>query len=156
MSSNHPSTPIHVTVSGAVFRYHSGHAEVLLVDHLGYQMNVFPGGHVDDADASAASAVVRELHEETGLLVRLVDDEPWQTAIYASAPRPGSPGHQHVDLLYVGVVDGDQAIVHQPDEVAGARWVALDALPSLRCRSEVPATALMAWRFVEDFARLAA
>ncbi|MEU0156494.1 NUDIX domain-containing protein [Micromonospora fulviviridis] len=55
---------MHVTVGALLVR---GGTEVLLVDHLAYEMPLQPGGHLEPADSTLISAAVRELVEETGV-----------------------------------------------------------------------------------------
>ncbi|MGD8201507.1 NUDIX hydrolase [Ornithinimicrobium sp. W1679] len=101
----------HFTV--AVFVVHAGH--VLLHPHRKVGLWLPPGGHVEPHELPD-DAALRETREETGLQVRLVGSP----GIDHDAPgsprqlvRPEgiqvediSPGHQHIDLVYVAEVVG--------------------------------------------------
>ncbi|KAM0332194.1 hypothetical protein ACHAQA_002469 [Verticillium albo-atrum] len=75
--ANHamPSSIDKITVGAAIVRTgKTGRSEILLLKraaHETYYPGVFeiPGGKVDDSDASIRDAVVREVHEETGLAI---------------------------------------------------------------------------------------
>ena len=73
-----PSPINKITVGAAIFRTSkNGRSEILLLKRAAYETyypGVFeiPGGKVDDSDTSIRSAVVREVHEETGLAITKV------------------------------------------------------------------------------------
>lgn len=93
---------------------------VLLVRHTYRPGWHLPGGGVDAAEAPEA-AVVRELHEETGIRV---DERPQLLAVYLSK-------HQGVDdypLLYL-VTRFRIEPCRANAEIAELAWFALDALP---------------------------
>jgi 8-oxo-dGTP pyrophosphatase MutT (NUDIX family) len=84
-------------------------AQVLLHRHALLGLWLPCGGHVEP-DELPDDAAVREVEEESGVRVRLVGDHP----IDAPGPRPLTrprgvqleaiaPGHEHVDLVYLGV-----------------------------------------------------
>ncbi len=85
-----------------------------------------PGGHVDPHELPDVAAL-REVEEEIGLRVALLDaGEPLGTVRRLAQPlcilqEPISPGHEHVDLIYVArVLEGE--LRHAPEEAHEARW----------------------------------
>ncbi|MGC5584866.1 NUDIX hydrolase [Ornithinimicrobium sp. W1665] len=148
----------HFTV--AVFVVHAGH--VLLHPHRKVGLWLPPGGHVEPHELPD-DAALRETREETGLQVRLVGSP----GIDHDAPgsprqlvRPEgiqvediSPGHQHIDLVYVAEVVGDG-----PRTAAGLpvldgdepemQWVDAEGLLARPVTDEVRAWARLALRLV--------
>lgn len=103
-----------------------------------------PGGHVEPGELPDEAAV-REVLEETGVAVELVGD----AAVTAPEPRQLtrprgvqleqiSPGHEHIDLVYLarpitpydGSIGGDEA---------GFGWYDLDGALGLRLTPELDA-----------------
>ncbi|MFD9061425.1 NUDIX domain-containing protein [Kitasatospora purpeofusca] len=83
-----------------------------------------PGGHVDIGETSRAAAV-RELHEETGVLVDAADLTP--IGVYDEPDR--DPRGRYVSVAYrVSVPAGTEA--RAGDDAASVQWIRLDCLPS--------------------------
>ena len=141
----------HFTASGAVF---SGD-HVLLVEHRKLGCWLYPGGHVD-TDEDPAQAVLREVHEETGILCEIIATprfthpaanvipSPWAICVQDVHDAKVGP-HQHIDMVYVlrPVVaesgnDRLPAVDPQLAEVARCSWVPLTKLPGLDMPSELP------------------
>lgn len=110
----------HATASAYVFGRFSAGWRLGLVKHPRLGRWMIPGGHVED-DESQAQALLREVEEESGLLVRLLEAPalplpagfshqrvapPWWIAEMA-VPADGRVGeqHVHVDHQYVAVAD---------------------------------------------------
>ncbi len=122
-----------------VYVVHDGATALHEHDTLG--MWLPPGGHVERDELPHVTAR-REVGEELGLDVDLVAPEGEITsATVASIPRPqhflledidvceGEVGHQHVDFVYYGRVDGRDitpAAGEQP--AADWEWFTADAL----------------------------
>jgi 8-oxo-dGTP pyrophosphatase MutT (NUDIX family) len=92
----------HLTV--AVFVVWEG--RILLHRHRKLNMWLPPGGHVEQ-DELPDEAAVREVLEETGLLVELVGEKREDVSDPIQLHRPAGvqleniePGHQHIDLIY--------------------------------------------------------
>ncbi len=81
----------------------------------------FPGGAIE-ADETPANALVRELREEVGLAVRPVR-EVWVWR------RPD--GRLELSWWLAEPVGSDDVLICDPLEVAEARWVTPDEVPSL-------------------------
>jgi 8-oxo-dGTP pyrophosphatase MutT (NUDIX family) len=94
----------HFTVSGFLVE----HGRTALHWHRKLQIWLPPGGHIDP-DEDMAQAVVREVHEETGIAAEIVPHvelpaftnlpqlPPPLAIIVADVPEPP---HQHVDMSY--------------------------------------------------------
>lgn len=104
----------------AVFVVHEG--AVLLHHHRTLGRWLPPGGHVD-ADELPDAAAIREVREEVGVSIGVIDaatsayrDVPRPPGVPARLPtpigiqledipgKPGNPAHQHVDLVYAATV----------------------------------------------------
>lgn len=82
---------------------------ILLHWHAKLAMWLPPGGHIE-SDELPDDAAVREVHEETGVFVRLVGERGLDIAAPRQLTRPEgiqvediAPGHQHIDLVYFAV-----------------------------------------------------
>lgn len=121
------SGPDHLTASCVVFDASFEHT--LLVFHRKGQFWVQPGGHVEDGDQSVVAAALRELREETGILV----DPPIAPLVYdldhhGLSSRFGACA-SHLDIGIAVVVDRGAALTVS-DESEDLRWWPVDALPA--------------------------
>ena len=124
----------HFTVSGFVSQ--SG-ATALHWHRLGLWLP--PGGHIE-ANEEPIEAVLREVHEETGIRVAVVPTSPrYAHEEPRQLPAPVSIGvydidepghaHQHIDLIYfTRPLAGEPLAL--PDDGNGWLWVSEDALRS--------------------------
>lgn len=87
---------------------------ILLHRHLKLGLILPPGGHVAPHELPDEAAV-REVHEESGVHVRLIsmEDSPALKDVRVLC-RPLAvlledieAGHQHIDLIYVGIAEDD-------------------------------------------------
>lgn len=150
-----PAPVRHLTASAVVF---DGSGRVLLVQHLGSGLWLYPGGHVDDGEEPAAAAV-RETFEETGLRVRPVGPAGFTHPAVVSHPVPFTViempvrdqrfgQHRHIDLVYVcEPVAGRGDLVAQPGEIGELGWVPVAEVADRVCPPELPAliTAAAHW-----------
>lgn len=126
---------------------------LLLHHHAKLQRWLPPGGHVEPAELPD-DAAVREVFEETGVVVELVGD----TAIDAPGPRqllrprgiqlePIRPGHEHIDLIYfarpVEPYDGQLPLAHEDPSLG---WYDAEAIARLDLDEEMRAWCRLALR----------
>jgi ADP-ribose pyrophosphatase YjhB (NUDIX family) len=116
-----------LTVSGFVLR---ADGRVLLVNHPKLGAWIYPGGHVEPHEVPDQS-LLREIKEETGLDVRLLDRRPLDLEDAAAdvsvlhrpylvlceyISDPIKP-HYHIDMIYLcAVVSGDLAFTAEVRE----------------------------------------
>lgn len=88
---------------------------VLLINHQKLQKWLPPGGHLEENE-TPIEGLYREVLEETGLQIEIIQDDPiWIEEWNASSmPRPyfcllekipaykDQPAHEHMDLVFVG------------------------------------------------------
>lgn len=114
----------HHTSSVFVFGRPTGGWRIGLIRHPRLHRMTLPGGHVEDEE-SQAEAALREVAEETGLMVTLVSppavpvpdgyrpvrvDPPWWIFEYQVPPDNHlGEAHVHIDHLYVALADGTRA-----------------------------------------------
>jgi 8-oxo-dGTP pyrophosphatase MutT (NUDIX family) len=111
-------------------------ARTLLHWHKRLQQWMPPGGHIE-LDEDPVQAVLREVQEETGLVVEVIPIQqtagfrypeqlpPPYTILIEDIPGPGEP-HKHIDMIYfcrllngaTGLLAADQTL----------RWVSKDEL----------------------------
>ncbi len=115
--------------------------ETLLHEHERLDMWLPPGGHIDRDELPHRTAI-REVKEETGLAVQLLQDAHGpRSPTSRPIPQPATilledinvhddgVGHQHIDFIYFGVTD-NRDIEPAPGETSAAawEWVSKDAL----------------------------
>ncbi|MER6364463.1 NUDIX hydrolase [Kitasatospora sp. NPDC001527] len=83
-----------------------------------------PGGHIDIGETSRTAAV-RELHEETGVLVNATD----LTLIGVYDEPDRDPRGRYVSVAYLVGVPAE-AEARAGDDAASVQWIRLDCLPS--------------------------
>ncbi len=110
--------------AATTFVVHQGRTLLLLHRKLGKWLP--PGGHIDPHELPDVAAL-REVEEETGLRVMLLDAGAPLGAIRRLAQplcillEDITPEHQHIDLIYVArVVEGE--LQPAPREWREARW----------------------------------
>jgi 8-oxo-dGTP pyrophosphatase MutT (NUDIX family) len=110
-----------------------------------------PGGHIEDNELPD-DAALREVLEETGVRVRLVGERglpikgPRQLVVPAGVQVEDIyPGHEHIDLVYFGVPDGDGLAAAEIDprlaESDQVAWYTAAELAVLGASDEIQAWA---------------
>lgn len=104
-----------VPAAGALpWRRRRGRLEVLLVHRPRYDDWAWSKGKLDDGEEWPVAAV-REVLEETGLLVRL--GRPLPPSTYRVLGRDGQPATKSTRYWAAEVIGGDGRLVHEIDEV---------------------------------------
>jgi 8-oxo-dGTP pyrophosphatase MutT (NUDIX family) len=115
----------HVTASAMVINLQRTHA--LLLHHAKLNRWLQPGGHIDDADASAAYGALREAQEESGLLqLSLADEKIFDVDIHAIPARGAEPAHLHYDVRYLVIANAMDIALS--DESLAFQWKPLNDL----------------------------
>lgn len=117
---------IFVTVDAVVFRKVDSGYEVLFIERKNEPYKgkwALPGGFVDEQE-NLKDAAMRELREETGLVI----DNMWQLGAFGNPHR--DPRHHTVSIAYVGFA-GTGAEVLAADDAAEAKWFSVKNLPQL-------------------------
>lgn len=121
------SGPHHLTASCVVFD--ASLQQTLLVFHRKGQFWVQPGGHLEDGDDSVMSGALRELREETGVIVGpTVAPLAYDLDHHGLSSRFGACA-SHLDIGIAVVVDPEAALTVS-DESEDVRWWSVDALPT--------------------------
>ena len=116
--------PITRDFTATTFVVHERQTLLLLHRKLGKWFP--PGGHIDPHELPDQAAI-REVREESGLDVELLD-RGRQLGPVRVLPQPYcilleniGPGHQHIDLIYFARVSGGR-LAHAEREAHAARW----------------------------------
>jgi 8-oxo-dGTP pyrophosphatase MutT (NUDIX family) len=108
---------------------------VLHIEHKALGRWLMPGGHVEPRDGSLVDAALRELYEETGIVAGALtpafrpDVVPLDIDVHVIPDNPvrNEPSHQHFDFRHAFRGPSELGRL-QEVEVAGARWLHLDAM----------------------------
>lgn len=119
--------------TASAFVVQDGH--VLLIDHDKLGRWLQPGGHVEREELPDETAI-REVREETGVEINIVDANSDALLVSQSRPRPFDVNlhrvrddHWHCDFTYLATVEGrDES--HESDEHNGQRWFSRSELES--------------------------
>lgn len=100
--------------------------KMVVVYHIINDGWIYPGGHAD-GEEDLLRVAVREVEEETGLKVRVLDDN-----IYAidSASVKGHikrgkyvSAHLHLDVIFIMEADDKIPLKYKEDESKGVKWI---------------------------------
>jgi len=118
---------IKLTTDALVFSRSSGQWQLLLIERGNEPFKglfAFPGGFVED-DEDLEAAALRELHEETGMVLHHVKQ-------LHTFGKPGrDPRGRTVSVVYYAIVDGDEHSVKGGDDAAAASWVNVKDITAL-------------------------
>lgn len=87
---------------------------------------IYPGGHAD-GEENLLGVAIREVEEETGLKVKVLDDSIFSIQ---SAPVKGHikkgkyvSSHIHLDIVYLLEADENQPLTFREEESKGVKWI---------------------------------
>ena len=112
--------------TSSAFVVNKERTKMVVVYHIINDGWMYPGGHADGVD-DLLSVAVREVEEETGLKVKVLDSN-----IFAlnSLPVKGHvkrgkyvSAHIHLDCVYLMEADDKLPLVYRIDESKGVKWV---------------------------------
>lgn len=121
---------------------------VLLVEHLKSGYLLPPGGCLEHGE-DPVQAVRREIREEVGLELDLIDQPrfahpaitalplPWTVQVVDIPAGNGQPQRQHVDFVY-RAYPRTTVITPQASEIGGYQWAPIEALPEHRMPTGLP------------------
>lgn len=119
--------PAHFTGSAVVVSPDG--ARVCLVLHGTLHRWLQPGGHGDVVDGGSLEATaLREAREETSLDVELHSSapRPLDVDVHVIPAKKLEPEHRHLDARFLVVAKNPEALVFDPNESRGARWLTWD------------------------------
>lgn len=119
----------HFASSGIVLN--QDRTKILLVYHNIYDSWLTPGGHAD-GEEDLLSVAQREVEEETGQKVKILDDSifsisaspivgHWKRGEYVSA-------HTHLDTFYLFEADDSIPLTYREDESGGVKWEPIERI----------------------------
>lgn len=87
---------------------------------------IYPGGHVD-GESDFLSVAIREVEEETGLKVKVLDKSIFsiQSAPVKGHVKKGKyvSAHLHLDVVYLLEADETQPLIFNESESSGVKWI---------------------------------
>ena len=112
--------------SASAFVVNKDRTKMVVVYHIINEGWIYPGGHAD-GEEDLLSVAVREVEEETGLKVKVLDNNIYSIQ---SAPVKGHvkrgkyvSAHIHFDALYIMEADDIVPLVYKEDESKGVKWI---------------------------------
>ena len=115
--------------SSSAFVVNKERSKMVVVYHNIYDAWIYPGGHAD-GEEDLLSVAVREVEEETGLKVKILDNNIYgiQSLPVKGHVKRGKyvSAHTHFDAVYLLEADDTIPLVYREDESKGAKWIPLE------------------------------
>jgi len=115
--------------SASAFVVNKEKNKMVVVYHIINDGWIYPGGHAD-GEEDLLSVAVREVEEETGLKVKVLDENIYSIQ---SAPVKGHikhgkyvSAHLHLDVLYIMEADDKIPLIYKEDESKGVKWISFE------------------------------
>lgn len=114
----------HITASAFIFDPKNN--KILLLHHKKLNKWLQPGGHCD-GDKDTLSVAIKEVFEETGLLIKNQGQPIFDLDIHTIPENKGIPDHEHFDVRYLLLADSKLPLV-QNHETNQLKWVDLSEM----------------------------
>lgn len=114
----------HITASAFIFDPKT--SKILLLHHKKLNKWLQPGGHCD-GDKDTLSVAIKEVFEETGLLIENHDQPIFDLDIHTIPENKGIREHEHFDIRYLLLADSTIPLV-QNHETNQLKWVDLSEM----------------------------
>ena len=115
--------------SSSAFVVNKARTKMVVVYHIINDGWIYPGGHAD-GEEDLLSVAVREVEEETGLKVKVLDNDIFaiQTNPVKGHVKRGKyvSSHIHFDVVYLLEADDTIPLVFREDESKGVKWIDLE------------------------------
>lgn len=115
--------------SASAFVVNKERNKMLVVYHIINDGWIYPGGHVD-GENNLLCVAVREVEEETGLKVKVLDKNIYsiQSATVKGHIKRGKyvSAHLHLDVVYIMEADDKLPLIYKEDESKGVKWISFD------------------------------
>ena len=112
--------------SSSAFVVNKERNKMVVVYHIINNGWIFPGGHAD-GEEDLLSVAVREVFEETGLKVKVLDENIYgiQNNPVIGHVKKGKyvSAHVHYDVVYLMEADDKIPLVFREDESKGVKWI---------------------------------
>lgn len=108
-------------ITGSAWIVDEGQQYTLLVHHRKLDRWFQPGGHCD-GEPDVLKVAVKEAEEETGLIVRPLDDKIFDVDVHLIPERKNVPAHFHYDIRFLLVAAKHQPLVIS-EESKDLAWV---------------------------------
>ena len=112
--------------SASAFVVNKEKTKMVAVYHIINDGWIYPGGHAD-GEEDLLSVAVREVEEETGLEVKVLDENFYgiESLPVMGHVKRGSyvSAHTHFDVVYLLEADDKVPLVFREDESKGVKWI---------------------------------